>query len=189
MNLIRIVIIISVGWVASEAILALVKRSRGRESTVLDRSSLRLLWVTITLSIMVGVLLGIRGIGLVRSAFPAISCIGIALIILGLTVRWIAILSLRRYFTVNVAVFSDHKLISTGIYKRIRHPAYAGSLLSFLGLGLSFSNWLSAAVIFVPILFVFLYRIRVEEKALAQAFGEKYLEYAKATKRLVPWIY
>jgi protein-S-isoprenylcysteine O-methyltransferase Ste14 len=109
--------------------------------------------------------------------------------LLGLIIRWTAILTLRKYFTVDVSILEDHKIVKKGIYKYIRHPSYAGSLVSFLGLGLAFSNWLSSVVIIVPILTAFIYRIQVEEKALIQAFGEEYLDYSNTTKRLIPKIY
>jgi protein-S-isoprenylcysteine O-methyltransferase Ste14 len=44
-------------------------------------------------------------------------------------------------------------------------------------------------IIFIPILIALLYRIKVEESALIQAFGDEYREYAWTTKRLVPKIY
>ena len=80
-------------------------------------------------------------------------------------------------------------LIEKGLYKFIRHPAYTGSLLTFLGFGLTFSNWLSALVLFVPLTGVFLYRIHVEEQALTEFFGDAYLQYRRRTKRLFPGIY
>ena len=114
---------------------------------------------------------------------------GIVLIIVGLAVRWAAILTLRKYFTVDVAILSDHKIVMTGLYRYVRHPAYLGSLLSFLGLGISFSNWLSALVIFVPITGAFVYRIRVEERALDASLGDAYRQYQTSTKRLIPGIF
>jgi protein-S-isoprenylcysteine O-methyltransferase Ste14 len=61
--------------------------------------------------------------------------------------------------------------------------------MSFLGLGLSLNNWISLAVIFIPISFTFLYRIGVEEKLLIHKFGIAYTVYKKTTKRLIPGIY
>ena len=61
--------------------------------------------------------------------------------------------------------------------------------MSFLGLGVYFANYLSLVVIFLPILAAFMYRIRVEEKALIDAFGEEYRGYQAETKRLVPGMY
>jgi protein-S-isoprenylcysteine O-methyltransferase Ste14 len=186
-----IFLLISLVWIISEIILAKAKHSKATDSKGLDKSSLRFLWTTIIICIFIGVFLGVWRIGWRIGYIPAkfISLIGLVLIVLGLIVRWTAILTLKKYFTVDVSIQSNHKIIDKGIYKFIRHPAYAGSLLSFLGLGLSFSNWLSTLVIFIPILIAFIYRIRVEEKALVQAFGEEYTNYSKATKRLVPMIY
>jgi protein-S-isoprenylcysteine O-methyltransferase Ste14 len=187
MKISLVFIFISLIWILSEIILARAKLSRAADSKELDKSSLRFLWMTIIVSIVIGVFLGLSGIGFIPVKF--LSMIGLILIVLGLILRWTAIFTLKRYFTVNVAILSNHKIVDKGIYKAIRHPAYAGSLLSFLGLGLSFSNWLSTLVIFVPIFIAFIYRIQVEEKALVQAFGDEYINYSKATKRLIPKIY
>jgi protein-S-isoprenylcysteine O-methyltransferase Ste14 len=75
------------------------------------------------------------------------------------------------------------------LYKHLRHPSYAGCLLGDLGLGLALSNWLSVVIIFAPILAATLYRIRVEEQALLESFGDEYFEYAQGTKRLIPKVY
>ena len=103
--------------------------------------------------------------------------------------RWISILTLRRFFTANVAFDSDHQLVKDGLYRILRHPSYSGSLISFLGLGLAFSNWCSFLVIAISVTAAFLYRIHVEERALKGYFGEQYTTYAKQTKRIVPFIY
>jgi protein-S-isoprenylcysteine O-methyltransferase Ste14 len=187
MEISLIFILISLVWIISEIILARVKHSKAADSKELDKSSLRFLWLTIIASIVIGVFFGLSGIGFIP--VKILSLTGLVLIVLGLILRWTAILTLKRYFTVNVAILSNHKIVDRGIYKTIRHPAYAGSLLSFLGLGLSFSNWLSTLVIFIPIFVAFAYRIQIEEKALVQAFGNEYVNYTKATKRLIPKIY
>lgn len=191
MNISIILIFISLVWLLSEIGLARIKHSRTKDSKGLDKSSVRFLWITIIICVFIGVFLGVWRIGWRIGYIPVkfISLMGLILIVLGLIVRWTAILTLKKYFTVDVSIQSNHKIIDKGIYKFIRHPAYAGSLLSFLGLGLAFSNWLSTLVIFMPVLIAFIYRIRVEEKALIQAFGDEYLNYSKTTKRLIPKIY
>jgi protein-S-isoprenylcysteine O-methyltransferase Ste14 len=50
-------------------------------------------------------------------------------------------------------------------------------------------RWLSAALILLPLPCATAYRIRVEEAALLEHFGREYADYARATKRRVPWIY
>ncbi|HEU6448587.1 MAG TPA: isoprenylcysteine carboxylmethyltransferase family protein [Verrucomicrobiae bacterium] len=108
---------------------------------------------------------------------------------LGIVLRWYAILYLGRFFTVNVAIAEDHRLIDTGPYHFIRHPSYTGSLLSALGVAMSLQNWISFLIVFVSILAVTLWRIHIEEQALAEGLGQPYRSYMKRTKRLVPGIY
>jgi protein-S-isoprenylcysteine O-methyltransferase Ste14 len=189
MNRQLFILLISCTWPASEIALGFIKHSREGSIKGLDRTSLRVLWITITLSVSIGVFIGMKAIGFIASGSMIISNIGLTLVLIGLIIRWVAILTLRRYFTVDVAIVKDHIIVDRGLYRYIRHPAYAGSILSFLGLGLVFSNWLSTLVIFLPILSAFLYRIRVEEAALINTFGDSYKNYSKRTHRLVPGIY
>jgi protein-S-isoprenylcysteine O-methyltransferase Ste14 len=58
-----------------------------------------------------------------------------------------------------------------------------------VGLGLSLGNLASLLIAVVPISGCLLWRIRIEERALAERFGERYQAYMKRTKRLIPMIY
>lgn len=80
-------------------------------------------------------------------------------------------------------------MIESGPYRLVRHPSYTGALLAFLGFGFSLGNWLALLVIIVPIFVAFAYRIKVEERALVDALGDRYVSYARRTKRLLPFIY
>jgi protein-S-isoprenylcysteine O-methyltransferase len=122
-------------------------------------------------------------------AARALFWLGCALFALGLTLRWYSIIYLGRFFTVNVAIHSGHEIIDTGPYRRIRHPSYTGALLAFLGLGLSLANWVSLALIVLPIFWAFSRRIATEETALSSALGSPYINYMRVTKRLVPFMY
>jgi protein-S-isoprenylcysteine O-methyltransferase Ste14 len=83
----------------------------------------------------------------------------------------------------------DHRIVREGIYRFIRHPAYAGSICSFIGLGVFFGNYLSVIVIGLPVTAAFLHRIRIEEKVLTAQFANEYADYSSSTKRLIPGIY
>jgi protein-S-isoprenylcysteine O-methyltransferase Ste14 len=183
-----IIILVSVFWLGSEIVLSRMKRSLSTDARS-DKSSLRILWITIFFSVNVGVVLSFQRVGYFGGGSSAFPIVGLVAIVCGLLFRWIAIFSLKRQFTVDVAIREDHRIVSEGVYRFVRHPAYAGSLLSFLGLGLSFANVFSLVVIFPPICAAFLYRIRVEEKVLVDAFGDVYIRYCNSTKRLIPWIY
>ena len=109
--------------------------------------------------------------------------------LIGADAREIAILTLRRQFTVDVSIQEDHELIDRGVYAVIRHPAYTGAIISFAGLGLVFDNWLSFAAVLIIAVAALSYRIAVEERALVEHFGDRYRAYARRTKRLIPGIY
>lgn len=173
---------------ASEIALAIAKRARIVDEGT-DRLTLPLLWMVIFLGIFAGFFL--------RSAQPqgrlphpqVFYLIGLVLFVLGLIVRWIAIIHLGRFFTVNVAIAKDHQLVTTGPYRYVRHPSYTGSLLIFLGFGLCMLNIFSLAAVFLPIAAAFLWRMHVEEVALRGALGNSYCNYASRTRRLIPFVY
>jgi protein-S-isoprenylcysteine O-methyltransferase Ste14 len=172
-------------WFLSEVLINILTRSKKSESRSYDQNSLGLIWIAIVSSITIGIFVAFRFPGFNENTFFP----GLALIIIGIAVRLIAIFSLKSLFTADVAIHHDHKLKTDGIFKKVRHPSYSGSLLSFLGLGLALGNWISLLIVFLPILAAFLYRINIEEKALTNNFKEEYLNYKKKTKRLIPFIY
>jgi len=180
--------IIWISWLLSEIFLNRLLRSKNINAKVLDRNSLNLIWIAIVVSMTMGILCAIYwAVPLVHS--NVLLYIGSILIVIGMSIRFIAIRTLGKFFTVNLAIHADQSLIETGLYKYIRHPSYTGSLLSFVGFSLSLNNWLSLIIIFVPILVTFINRINIEETLLFKEFGSGYEDYKKRTKRLIPWIY
>jgi protein-S-isoprenylcysteine O-methyltransferase len=172
----------------SEVYLALTRRS-GTQPVSHDRRSLVLLWTVIIVSLW----LAIQMIWLVPVA--TVPCLGgfyvfgFILFLGGLALRWYSVGYLGRYFTVNVSISTEHKLIDSGPYRYIRHPSYTGALLAFVGLGFCFGNWLSIVLLTLPMTAAFLWRIHVEERALTEALGENYRAYVRRTNALIPFIY
>jgi protein-S-isoprenylcysteine O-methyltransferase len=163
---------------------------RGRRvRTKLDKGSLAAFDVSGALSIPAGIVLGFTDYGRVRAFESYVSAAGLLLLVAGTALRWAAIRALWSYFTVNVSILEGQRVVRRGLYAVVRHPSYTGLLLRYLGFGLAFANCLSAALVFLPLLCATVYRIRVEEKALREHFGEEYAAYASETKRLVPGIY
>jgi len=176
-------------YVLSELALTFKRRAKTGESRDEDRGSLTLIWTVIVSSaaLAVGAAYVFPAAAMVSAA--ALRVVGVALFWAGLIVRWYAIIHLGRYFTVDVAIAANHRLIATGPYRVVRHPSYAGALMAFLGLALCRANWASLVVLIVPIFLVFLRRMRIEETALLRAFGDQYRDYMNRTKRLVPAVY
>jgi protein-S-isoprenylcysteine O-methyltransferase len=172
----------------SEAALGLFKRS-GTQSAGTDRSSLRMLWLVILLSVTAAIVAALK-MPQARSDWLARGyALGVALFAAGLVLRWYAIVYLGRFFTVDVAIAADHHVVDSGPYRALRHPSYTGALLAFVGFGICLGNWVSLISVALPITWAFMRRIEVEEAALNRALGESYAAYARRTKRLVPWVY
>jgi len=179
-------IVIRVLWSVAEKTHAL--RHKVKPAGDWDKSSLTI-WMAADLTIPVGIIIGFTEIGRIHTERTLLGTCGIVLMLAGICVRWTAIYTLGKYFTRKVTILPDHRLVQSGLYKYLRHPSYSGFLLGDLGLGLTFSNWLSLIIIFVPTFAAAFYRMHVEEKALAQAFGSEYIDYCSATNRLIPKVY
>lgn len=172
----------------SELGLSLLKRS-GDTARKADRSSLRVVWATVLASVALAIVASRRApqwdSALLEHAYGA----GVVLFALGIALRWYSILHLGRFFTVDVAIAADHRVVDDGPYRWVRHPSYSGAILAFAGYGICVGNWLSLALVVVPVSWAFVRRIEVEEEALTAALGEAYRAYAARTRRLVPGIY
>jgi protein-S-isoprenylcysteine O-methyltransferase len=180
--------LLGVAYGLSEAGLVFLKRSRD-DSVDADDATLRVLWVAIVLAVTAGIVTSYRVPAMGMGSGSLVFWLGCSLFGAGLTLRWYSIIYLGRFFTVNVAIHSGHEIIDTGPYRYIRHPSYTGALLAFLGLALTLANWVSLAIVLLPVAWAFSRRISIEESALASALGSPYTNYMRRTKRLVPFIY
>jgi len=189
MTLSRVTMALIVVWVSSEVALAFARRSGDRAAASIDRSSLRVLWITISLSVTAAVMLAGRPWGTFGGRESGWESAGAAVILAGLALRWWAIFTLRHAFTVDVAVASGQSVIERGPYAFVRHPSYTGILLSFAGMGVLLRHWTSLFVLLVPITLALLYRIGIEERALVAGLGEPYADFMRRRRRLVPFVY
>ena len=115
--------------------------------------------------------------------------IGIALIVSGVIFRWYSIRVLGKYFSVRLGIQPNQTVLKAGPYRWIRHPSYSGSLVTMLGFGLAFTNWLCLVSVPLIVLIGYIYRANVEERMLVTALGDPYREYMRDTKRFIPFVY
>jgi len=172
----------------SEICLALTRRSRGRGASR-DRHSLAILWGVILASIWLSMAATDWSPNAALPHRRGFYLLGVSLFFCGVILRWCSIWYLGRYFTVDVSIAKEHRVIDTGPYRFIRHPSYTGALAAFLGFGFCLGNWMSILFLMLPIFAAFLWRIHVEERVLKEALGENYRAYILRTKRLLPFIY
>jgi protein-S-isoprenylcysteine O-methyltransferase Ste14 len=175
-------------WLFGEG--AFASSNSGREGRKnMDRSSRAWVRLALAFGIPTGLAVDFMDLGEVERAESPISMAGLLLLLSGIPLRYVAMRTLKQFYTPEVMISADHRVVTTGIYSVIRHPAYLGYLLIHLGLGLAFGNWLSVLFIFLPVLAGVLYRIKVEDEALKESLGDSYVSYSKARKRLIPGIY
>ena len=172
----------------SEVVLSLSRRSKSAAGAD-DRGSLRLFWLVIPTSLLAAFVLTQRATWAAVGPSQVTYGCGVLLFLAGLGLRWYSIAYLGKYFTVNVSISPDHRVIDTGPYRFIRHPSYTGALLEFLGFALCLQNLAALTTLMIAVVLAFSYRIRVEEAVLVDALGENYRRYIRHTKRLIPGIY
>lgn len=183
-------------WCASEILISLIayrNQSQGSADRQ-DRLSYWAVWFSIVFPVGFAMLTRTYGVfadgfGSLAPLFPLLGYLGCLLIAAGTTIRLVAVLTLKKQFTVKVAIIEKHRVVDTGIYALIRHPAYLGLLMSLFGIGLILGNGVSLFLLTVLPLGAILYRIHVEEAALLRHFGSAYQFYADRTKRLLPGIW
>jgi protein-S-isoprenylcysteine O-methyltransferase len=185
----RLSLILGLIYFVSEVLLSITRRGRSKTGTKQDRSTLRVLWIVIMISIGAGVFVAGNWRAGALPYSRALAGAGVVLFAAGLIFRWWAITTLGRFFTVDVTIEKDHELVERGPFRWVRHPSYTGMLLAFVGFALTLRNWGAILVVVVPIFAAFVRRMNVEEEALSRALGERYREYMERTKRLVPFIY
>lgn len=113
---------------------------------------------------------------------------GLTATAVGMTIRIIGMAQLGHLFSGFVTLQPEHRLITTGCYRWIRHPIYSGSLLAFAGFLLVFRSQL--ALIAVPAYVIgTLMRIVDEERLFVETFGAEYEQYRARTWRLFPFVY
>ena len=118
---------------------------------------------------------------------PWLQGIGLAVFLLGLALAIWARLYLGRNWGMPMSQKVDPELVTTGPYRRVRHPIYSGIILAMIGTTIAVSLYWLAAVVFIGA--YFLYSAIVEERLMARLFPDSYPDYKRSTKMLIPFIF
>ncbi len=79
-------------------------------------------------------------------------------------------------------------LVTTGIYRYIRHPLYSSLLLLAWGVFFKAPNWIGASLVLLATLFLFA-MAKADEAECIRYFGPTYQAYMEQTKRFVPFLF
>jgi len=114
---------------------------------------------------------------------------GIAGLGIGLWFFYRSHADLGTQWSVTLEVRENHRLITQGVYRRVRHPMYSALFLYSLGQALAIPNWIAGPSYLVSFGILFLFRVHAEEQMMRDTFGDDYVAYAARTKRLVPGLW
>jgi len=112
--------------------------------------------------------------------------VGIVCFVAGLWLFYRAHADLGTNWSVTLHVREQHRLITQGVYRRIRHPMYTSLLLYSVGQALVLPNWVAGPSYLITFGLLFVFRVIPEERMMLEQFGSDYAAYMRKTKRLVP---
>jgi protein-S-isoprenylcysteine O-methyltransferase Ste14 len=120
---------------------------------------------------------------------PIVAYAGLLILVVGGAVTLAGRAHLRRFGSGVIHIEEDHRLITTGVFRHIRHPIYSGGVLGVVGFYVAFRSVVMLALVSTLYFIVIRHRLNFEEEMLVEEFGDEYREYMARTKRLIPYIY
>jgi protein-S-isoprenylcysteine O-methyltransferase Ste14 len=114
--------------------------------------------------------------------------LSIPVLLAGLVVFWLAHRDLAENWSVTLELKEGHSLVTTGIYRRIRHPMYTAIWLCAIGQALCVPNWIGGLGGLAAWTLLYSVRIGKEERMMLEKFGDEYRAYMARTGRLTPFV-
>ena len=114
---------------------------------------------------------------------------GVICFVIGLWLFYRSHADLGTNWSITLEVREQHRLITEGVYRRVRHPMYSALVLYSVGHALVIPNWVAAPSNFIAFAVLFALRVHAEERMMVEQFGDEYAAYTARTKRLVPGVW
>ncbi len=113
--------------------------------------------------------------------------LGWACALASIGIRRSAIAALGKFWSLHVEIRDSHEFVRGGPFRWMRHPTYFSMILELLSAALILQAPVTLAAVsllFVPAL---VERVRLEETALVEKFGDAYRAYQRSTPAVIPW--
>lgn len=120
---------------------------------------------------------------------PALAWIGAAVFLSSLWLFHRTHKDLGRNWSVTLEIRDRHSLVTSGVYRHVRHPMYSAFWLWAIAQALLLPNWIAGPAGLVGFGTLFFLRIGREEQLMIEAFGDEYRDYMRRTSRVLPGIY
>jgi protein-S-isoprenylcysteine O-methyltransferase Ste14 len=122
-----------------------------------------------------------RGIG------PLVA--GVLCLVIGLWLFYRSHADLGTNWSITLEVREQHRLITQGVYRHIRHPMYLAIALYSIGQALVIPNWVAGPSNLIAFAILLALRLSAEERMMVEEFGDEYAAYSARTKRLIPGVW
>src|ERR1700685_2472626 len=114
---------------------------------------------------------------------------GVMCLVIGLWLFYRSHADLGTNWSITLEVREEHRLITQGVYRRIRHPMYFALALYSIGQSLIIPNWVAGPSNLIAFAILCALRVRAEERMMVEEFGDEYEAYSARTKRLIPGVW
>ncbi|HPN36786.1 MAG TPA: isoprenylcysteine carboxylmethyltransferase family protein [Melioribacteraceae bacterium] len=142
----------------------------------------------ISASILLLIVLGIFNIGTIsiNEKYLIYNVIGLILFALGSFLQVHSFKTMGNNYSQEIIIFNKHQLVTSGIYKIIRHPQYLFQIISDLGAGIALGSYLIVPIVIILEIPLFVKRAYLEEKLLAKYFLDEYEKYKSKVGFMLP---
>src|SRR5262245_2932340 len=121
--------------------------------------------------------------------YPALFICGVIVFLFGLWLFYRSHWDLSTNWSVSLDIRENHRLITSGVYRSIRHPMYAAIFLLAIGQALFVPNWIVGPFNLCAFILMFSLRLGPEERMMCERFGSEYEMYMDNSKRLIPGVW
>ena len=114
---------------------------------------------------------------------------GVMCLVIGLWLLYRSHADLGTNWSITLEIRQQHRLITHGVYRRIRHPMYSALALYSIGQALVIPNWVAGPSNLIAFAILLALRVHAEERMMVREFGDDYALYSARTKRLIPGVW
>jgi protein-S-isoprenylcysteine O-methyltransferase Ste14 len=118
---------------------------------------------------------------------PAVAVLGVVILCGALLLFFRSHADLGRNWSISLQIRNEHRLVTTGIYRFIRHPMYSSFFLLAIAQFMLLPNWFAGTTGLMGTGLLYAFRVRQEERMMVERFGAQYRDYMAHTGRLIPW--
>ena len=114
---------------------------------------------------------------------------GVMCLVIGLWLFYRSHADLGTNWSITLEIREQHRLITQGVYRRIRHPMYSALALYSIGQALVIPNWVAGPSNLIAFAILLALRVHAEERMMVREFGDEYSSYSARTKRFIPGVW